>query len=78
MFETLGIDHTKMSVQVTVAVQKPEEVDCDALARNLPRGCAVVTAVHGGLNVANPDSGNVIVIANAAVEAFLDAEVLPK
>ena len=37
----------------------------------MARGRAEVTAVAGGLNVVNPDSGNVIVIASAAVEAFL-------
>jgi uncharacterized protein (TIGR02058 family) len=32
---------------------------------------AEVTAVEGGLNVTNPDSGATLVIASAAVEAFL-------
>ncbi len=71
MFDALDIDHTSMRVQVTVGVQDPEQVDCAALAKNLPRGTATVTAVFGGLNVTNPDSGNVMVIASAAVEAFL-------
>jgi hypothetical protein len=30
-----------------------------------------VCAVFGGQNVTNPDTGNVIVIASAAIEAFL-------
>ncbi|SMX28335.1 hypothetical protein TRP8649_02453 [Pelagimonas phthalicica] len=76
MFDTLGIDHMKMSVQVTVGVQEPDQVDCDALRENLPRGSVTVKAVSGGLNVTNPDTGNVIVIASAAVEAFLDPEVV--
>ena len=71
MFGALGLDHKEMRVQVTVAVQKPEDVDCETLAALLPRGRAEVTAVHGGLNVANPDTGEVTVIAQAAVEAFL-------
>ena len=37
----------------------------------LPRGKAQVKAVFGGMDVANPDTGNVVVIASAAVEAFL-------
>lgn len=78
MFDTLGLDHTKMAVQVTVGVQEPDKVDCAELAMKLPRGQAKVKAVLGGLNVTNPDSGNVIVIASAAVEAFLDPEILPK
>ncbi len=71
MFETLGVSHAEMRVQVTVAVQDPDQVDCDALVARLPRGVATVKAVQGGLNVANPDRDSTIVIATAAVEAFL-------
>jgi hypothetical protein len=46
-------------------------VDCAELVKGLPRGRATVTAVEGGLNVTNPDSGATLVIATAAVEAFL-------
>ena len=75
LFGTLGLDHAEMRVQVTVAVQEPERVDCAALTARLPRGRAEVRAVHGGLNVTNPDSGEVTVIAQAAVEAFLPKQV---
>lgn len=71
MFDALGMDHAGMRVQVTIGVQEPDQVDTDALAANLPRGQATVSATFGGLNVTNPDSGNVMVIASAAVEAFL-------
>lgn len=71
LFGALGLAHAEMRVQVTVGVQKPEAVDCAALAATLPRGRAEVTAVFGGLDVENPDSGEVTVIAQAAVEAFL-------
>ena len=71
IFHALDMPHDDMRVAVTVAVQEPEKVDCDALAGKLPRGRASVRAVHGGLNVANQDTGDVIVIASAAVEAFL-------
>ncbi|MEJ6392814.1 Lin0512 family protein [Gymnodinialimonas sp. 2305UL16-5] len=71
LFEATGLSHDQMRVQVTVGVQAPEQVDCDALAEKLPRGRAEVTAVFGGLNVENPDTGKVLVIASAAVEAFL-------
>ena len=75
MFTALGKDPAEMRVQVTVAVQDPEAVDCAALADKLPRGRATVRAVFGGLNVTNPDDGNVIVVASAAVEAFLPRQV---
>ena len=71
LFGAIGLGHEAMRVQVTVGVQEPDRVDCDALARTLPRGRATVRAVEGGLNVTNPDTGEVTVIAQAAVEAFL-------
>ncbi|MCL3880875.1 Lin0512 family protein [Marivita sp. GX14005] len=71
LFEATGRSHDEMRVQVTIGVAEPDKVDCAALARNLPRGRAEVTAVEGGLNVTNPDTGNVLVVATAAVEAFL-------
>ena len=71
LFETLDIPHSDMRVQVTIGVAEPDKIDTTALAATLPRGNPTVTAVQGGLNSTNPDSGNTIVIATAAVEAFL-------
>ena len=75
MFDALGVPHTAMQVRVTIGAQDPGAVDCAALAQKLPRGQAQVTAVKGGLNVTNPDTGNITVIATAAVEAFLDPQL---
>ncbi len=61
----------EMSEKVTVGVQQQDRVDTEALISVLNRGRAEVIAVEGGLNVVNPDTGNVVVIASAAVEAFL-------
>ena len=71
LFSRLGIDHQKMRVEVTIAVQEPEKVDCEAVARDLPRGRARVRAVHGGLNVQDQSAESFHVIATAAVEAWL-------
>ncbi|KMW59785.1 hypothetical protein AIOL_004769 [Candidatus Rhodobacter oscarellae] len=71
MLTALGIDHQEMRVEVTVGVQKPEEVYLDGLKDCLPRGRVSIHAVKGGLDITNPDSGEVTVIASAAVEAFL-------
>ena len=71
LFGALGLDHTEMRVDVTVGVQDPSKVDTRALRRGLPRGQVTVKAVQGGLDVTNPDTGEVTVIASAAVEAFL-------
>lgn len=71
MLGALGIDHTEMRVSVTVGVQQPDLIDTDMLAKALPRGSCTVSAVHGGLDIENPDTGDVSVIATAAIEAFL-------
>lgn len=71
MFEALGMSHDMMRVQVTVGVPDPEAVDLAVLKAGLPRGSVTVTAVKGGLQMTNPDTGNVTVVAAAAVEAFL-------
>ena len=71
LFSKLGVDHTEMRVQVTIAVQQPDLVDCDLVAGDLPRGRAEVRAVKGGLDVEDAEAGTRHVIATAAVEAFL-------
>ncbi len=71
LFDATGLPHDQMRVQVTVGVAEPDKVNCAELAKGLPRGRATVTAIEGGLNVTSPDSGTTLVIATAAVEAFL-------
>jgi uncharacterized protein (TIGR02058 family) len=71
LFRSLGYDHRNMRVQVTIGVQEPDKVDLAIVAAELPRGRAEVTAVHGGLNVHDPDQETTHVIATAAIEAFL-------
>ncbi len=73
MFNALDISHADMRVQVTVGVQEPDKIDPVILAKKLPRGAATVTAVKGGQNVPNPH-GDTIVIATAAIEAFLPSQ----
>lgn len=75
IFETTGLEHGQMRVQVTVGVQDPERLDTTALAQGLPRGRAEVRAVKGGQNVTNPETGDTLVIATAAVEAFLPGQI---
>ncbi|MEL6478647.1 MAG: Lin0512 family protein [Pseudomonadota bacterium] len=70
LFEGLGLSHDVMRVAVTIGVQDPAGVDTAAVAATLPRGRAQVTATPGGQNVTNPGTGQTIVIATAAVEAF--------
>ena len=76
LFPALGLDHAAMEVRVTVGVQAPDAVDLDRIAKGLPRGKVQVSATHGGLDITNPDSGEVTVVATAAVEAFLDPDTV--
>lgn len=71
LFKSLSYDHRDMRVQVTIGVQEPDKVDVAAIARELPRGRAEVSAVLGGLNVHDPEQDTTHVIATAAIEAFL-------
>ena len=74
MFRSLGMDNTRMRVQVPIAVQEPDKVDIVRVCAELPRGRAEVTAVLGGLNVHDAEQDSIHVIATAAIEAFLPIE----
>jgi uncharacterized protein (TIGR02058 family) len=71
MLTALDIDHKEMRVDVTIGVQNPDQVDTEALKKGLPRGAVSVKATQGGLDITNPDTGEITVVATAAVEAFL-------
>lgn len=72
MIRTLGVDKKDVQVDVTIGVQKPGEVDIDAVKATLPVGTVTVRAVKGGLDVAHDEGGDTAVIANAAVEVRLN------
>ena len=50
---TLKVDKTKLDVEVTIGVQRPEQVDLDKIKTSLPLGNVTVKAVKGGLDVAD-------------------------
>jgi uncharacterized protein (TIGR02058 family) len=64
---TLGIDRRTVDVEVTIGVQKPEQVDLERVKASLPVGNVTVRAVKGGLDIPDPDHGDVAVIAAAAI-----------
>ena len=64
----LGIDKDTLQVNVTIGVQKPDEVDTEKVKGTLPVGKVSVRAVKGGLDVEDEVVGDVAVIASAAVE----------
>lgn len=71
LFRTLPFDRDEMQVEVTIGVQKPENVDKDTIAQQLPFGTVTVNCEQGGLNV-EQDNNLVTVIATAAVAARID------
>ena len=69
---TLQVDKTKLDVEVTIGVQRPEQVDLDKIKTSLPLGNVTVKAVKGGLDVADPDNNDAAVIASAAIAVRIE------
>jgi uncharacterized protein (TIGR02058 family) len=68
----LEIDPAAMQVEVTIGVQKPEQVDPAAVKATLPHGQVTVKVVKGGLDVVDDDNKDVTVIASAAIAVRVD------
>jgi uncharacterized protein (TIGR02058 family) len=71
---SLGVDRTKLDVDVTIGVQRPEQVDLDKVRASLPGGNVTVQAVKGGLDVDDPESNDTAVIASAAIAVRIALE----
>ena len=69
------VPHT-LDKDVTIGVQRPDQVDVDALKATLPVGTDTVTARKGGLDVADGD--DVTVIASAARVAVVEVAPLQR
>jgi uncharacterized protein (TIGR02058 family) len=69
---TLGLDIKTMQVEVTIGVQKPEQVDIEAVRKSLPYGIVAARAVKGGLDVPQEESHDLAVIASAAIAVRFD------
>ena len=72
MIRTLKVDTKTMLVNVTIGVQRPDQVDAGAVKSALPVGQVSVEVVKGGLDVPDEEAGDIAVIASAAVEVKLD------
>jgi len=70
---SLPIDKTKLDVEVTVGVQRPERVDLERVKGSLPVGNVTVKAVKGGLDVADAEGSDAAVIASAAIAVRIEA-----
>lgn len=69
---SLNIDKSTIDVEVTIGVQKPEQVDLARIKASLPFGNVTVRAVKGGLDVPDPDNNDPAVIASAAIAVRVD------
>jgi len=73
MIRTLKVNaKTGMFVDVTIGVQQPGKVDIEKVRASLPHGIVTVKAVKGGLDVPDPEGGDIAVIASAAVAVRLE------
>jgi uncharacterized protein (TIGR02058 family) len=69
---SLKIDKTKLDVEVTIGVQRPEQVDLKKVKNSLPVGNITVKAVKGGLDVDDPENKDPAVIASAAIAVRIE------
>jgi uncharacterized protein (TIGR02058 family) len=69
---TLKVDKTRLDVDVTIGVQRPEQVDLDKIKASLPLGNVTVKAVKGGLDVADPENNDAAVIASAVIAVRIE------
>ena len=79
MADAFGFSKEAMIIDVDIAVQKPEKIDRNAIAKIFPYGQVSVTASHGGLDIPKPDGPNTkaqeaTVIAHAAIVVSFNME----
>ena len=71
---TLQVDKTKLDVEVTIGVQRPEQVDLDKIKASLPLGNVTVKAVKGGLDVTDPEAKDQATMASAAIAVRIETK----
>lgn len=69
---TLKIDKTKLDVEVTIGVQRPDQLDLEKIKQSLPIGNVTVKGVKGGLDVPDPENNDPAVIASAAIAVRIE------
>ncbi|MCC6775137.1 MAG: Lin0512 family protein [Hyphomicrobiales bacterium] len=74
---SLSIDKSKLDVEVTIGVQRPEQVDLERVKSSLPVGNVTVKAVKGGLDVADQEGSDRAVIASAAIAVRIEVDTRP-
>ena len=68
----LSIKPADMHVEVTIGVQRPDQVDAEAVKASLPHGRVTVKVRKGGLDVPDDSGTDPAVIASAAVAVRVD------
>ena len=69
---SLGLDSKAMQIEVTIGVQRPDQVDAGKVKASLPHGLVTVKLVKGGLDVPAEGQHDLAVIASAAVAVRYD------
>jgi uncharacterized protein (TIGR02058 family) len=72
LIRSLAVDARTMQVEVTIGVQRPAEIRAETVKAVLPHGQVTVRVVKGGLDVPDEATGDVAVVASAAVTVRLD------
>lgn len=70
----LGYPRESMQVDIEIGVTQPDKVDREAVASVLPYGQASVRVQKGGLDMANDEGTNTVVMANVVAIVYLDIE----
>lgn len=67
LFKSLDIDPELMQIELRLAAQKPEAINLQEVAGELPYGQVEPKAVFGGLNIHDEVTGRTSVIVNAGI-----------
>lgn len=72
--DAFGFPRDAMLIDVEIGVQKPEQVDIQALLGIFPYGQPNITLRKGGLDIDKPDGSGTSVIVNVALIVSFDME----
>ena len=73
MIRSLDLDSRSAQVEVTIGVQRPDQVNAAAVKASMPLGQVTVNVVKGGLDVPAQDGHDLAVIASAAIAVRFEA-----
>lgn len=72
--DAFDFSRDSMLIQVEIGIQKPEEVDREALLKVFPYGKPSIKVVKGGLDIPRREKDGWSIVANAAVIVSFDME----